>query len=69
MSKLRVGWQVRCFDGETGEMLWDISDVHKGGVTALQVVSRAHEGHHGYMVAFKVSYNQRFMITGGENGD
>jgi len=33
-------------------MLWDISDVHKGGVTALQV-----------------SYNQRFMITGGENGD
>mmetsp|Transcript_19003 Transcript_19003/g.62471 ORF Transcript_19003/g.62471 Transcript_19003/m.62471 type:complete len:334 (-) Transcript_19003:1244-2245(-) len=49
------GWtdgKVRCFDGETGEMLWDISDVHKGGVTALQV-----------------SYNQRFMITGGENGD
>ncbi len=34
------GWAdglVRCFDGETGEMLWKIPEVHRGGVTALAV--------------------------------
>ncbi len=26
-----------CFDAETGELLWTIPEVHRGGVTALQV--------------------------------
>ena len=30
-------WCRRCFDGETGELLWTIPEVHRGGVTALQV--------------------------------
>uniref|UniRef100_A0A7S1HLU2 EML-like first beta-propeller domain-containing protein n=3 Tax=Hemiselmis andersenii TaxID=464988 RepID=A0A7S1HLU2_HEMAN len=37
---LLSGWSdgfVRCFDAETGEMLWKMSDVHRGGVTALGV--------------------------------
>jgi len=34
------GWQdglIRCHDCETGEMLWQIKEAHRGGVTALQV--------------------------------
>lgn len=37
---LLTGWSdgfVRCFDAETGEMLWKMHDVHRGGVTALAV--------------------------------
>jgi len=29
--------KVRCFDGETGQLLWEVADVHKGGVSALCV--------------------------------
>jgi WD40 repeat protein len=29
--------RVRCFDAEEGGLLWQISDVHKGGVSALAV--------------------------------
>jgi len=34
------GWQdggIRCHDCETGELLWQIRDAHRGGVTALSV--------------------------------
>jgi WD40 repeat protein len=37
---LVTGWtdgKVRCFDGETGQLLWELADVHKGGVSALAV--------------------------------
>lgn len=37
---LVTGWsdgKVRCFDGETGQLLWELADVHKGGVSALCV--------------------------------
>eukprot|EP00658_Telonema_sp_P-2_P059865 TRINITY_DN48966_c0_g1_i1.p1 TRINITY_DN48966_c0_g1~~TRINITY_DN48966_c0_g1_i1.p1 ORF type:complete len:539 (-),score=109.66 TRINITY_DN48966_c0_g1_i1:379-1995(-) len=49
------GWQdglIRCHDCETGEMLWQIQEAHRGGVTAL-----------------RVSHNQRFFISGGQEGD
>ena len=52
---LLVGWRdgkVRCFDSENGKMLWQIPDVHRGGVTSLAV-----------------SHNQRFVVTGGEQGE
>lgn len=40
MECLITGWsdgKIRTFDGETGELLWSLSDVHRGGVTAIQV--------------------------------
>ena len=40
------------FDMDTGELLWDIHNAHKGGVTAIQV-----------------SHNEKYIVSGGEQGE
>eukprot|EP00753_Platysulcus_tardus_P020616 PLAT8282.1.p1 GENE.PLAT8282.1~~PLAT8282.1.p1 ORF type:complete len:625 (-),score=294.66 PLAT8282.1:68-1903(-) len=55
MDTLISGWEdgkVRCHRADNGELLYEIENVHRGGVTALQL-----------------SRNQRFIVTGGTEGD